>query len=279
MGATASGKTQLAIHLAKQYSCEVVSFDSRQFYKELGIAVAKPSSAELKEVPHHFINHKSIFDDYNIFHYAIDCRNKINQLFTSQKYIILVGGSGLYLNAVLNGLDPLPPKNINLRDRLQKNFQDKGIDYLQNELIKLNPKKMKKIDSFNPQRLIRAIEIELGGETTQKLPSFEKPFELEKIAIQWERETLYNRINNRVDKMVEMGLLKEAQKLFPYKENNALKTVGYAELFDYMSGQVTLEIAVNKIKQHSRNYAKRQLTWFNRDSKIRWMQNEQILNL
>ena len=134
-------------------------------------------------------------------------------------------------------------------------------------------------DRFNPQRLIRAIEIELGGETTQKLPSFEKPFELEKIAIQWERETLYNRINDRVDKMVEMGLLKEAQKLFPYKENNALKTVGYAELFDYISGQVTLEIAVNKIKQHSRNYAKRQLTWFNRDSKIRWMQNEQILNL
>ena len=265
--------------MAKKHRCEIISFDSRQFYKELGVAVAKPSQTELKEVPHHFINNLSIFDDFDVYQFAYACRQKINELFEKYHSIVLVGGSGLYLQVALEGLDHLPPKNLKLRVQLQKKMDEYGIEYLRNELKKINPMKFNQIDVNNPQRLIRAIEIESVSERGQSLPSISTYFKIEKWAINWERHVLYDRINKRVDQMMIEGMLEEAKRLLPFQKNNALQTVGYKELFDFLNGKIALEDAVEKIKQHTRNYAKRQLTWFKRDPNITWIPSEDFLKI
>lgn len=265
--------------MAKKHRCEIISFDSRQFYKELGVAVAKPSQTELKEVPHHFINNLSIFDDFDVYQFAYACRQKINELFKKYHSIVLVGGSGLYLQVALEGLDHLPPKNLKLRGQLQKKLDEYGMEYLRNELKKRNPMKFNQIDVNNPQRLIRAIEIESVSERGKSLPSISTDFKIEKWAIHWERHTLYDRINKRVDQMMIEGMLEEAKRLLPFQKNNALQTVGYKELFDFLNGEISLEDAVEKIKQHTRNYAKRQLTWFKRDPNIIWMPSKDFLKI
>lgn len=282
-GPTASGKTSLAIELAKKYQTEIVSFDSRQFYKELNIGTAKPTPEELSEVPHHFIGHISIHDDYNAGKYAKEFEHKIQKLAEKYERIILVGGSGLYLNAIIRGFDELPDNTIEWRNQLNSVFQKEGIEALQNLLKQKDPVYYKTVDIHNPQRLIRALEICLS--TGEPYSSFRKgkskflPFSYRLIGIDYERAVLYNRINERVLQMMDKGLLYEVKSLIQYRHINALKTVGYSELFDYLDGITDLEKAISLIQQHTRQYAKRQITWFKKYEEIEWIKPEMIYNL
>lgn len=264
-GPTAVGKTAYAIHLAKELNTEIISFDSRQFYKEMEIGVAVPSQAELQEIPHHFIQHISIQDNYNAGKFELEALNLLEILFQKYNVVVAVGGSGMYLNALLYGFDPLP-SDANIRNELQLLLQEKGIEALQAELQQLDPAYFEIVDQQNPHRLIRALEIcKITGKTyssqRQNKPK-ERNFSFEIQVLQMEREKLYQRINQRVDKMMEAGLLEEVKILHPFKSLNSLQTVGYRELFDYLEQKTTLPQAIEAIKQNSRRYAKRQITWF-----------------
>ncbi len=265
-GPTAIGKTALAIDLAKHYNSVIISADSRQFYKELTIGTAKPSEKELQEVPHYFINNKSIEELYGAGHFEKDATDLLNELFTKHSIVILVGGSGLYINALLYGVDEFEEVPINYREELNKELEVKGIAHLQEELKRTDPVYFKQVDLNNSQRIIRALEV---IRYTGKPFSFfkgkhkkTKDFVPIKILLNCNRQALYDKINKRVDEMIKSGLIEEVKELLPYKQNNALKTVGYKELFEYLDGKCSLETAIDKIKQHTRNYAKRQLTWF-----------------
>ncbi len=281
VGATAIGKTALSIELAKYYKTEIISCDSRQFYKEMNIGTAVPSQEELNLVKHHFIQSRSIFNDYSVGDFERDAIDKLDQLFKKHNIVVMVGGSGLYVDAVLKGLDDFPEVDPSIRENLKIELDEKGIENLQQKLKDLDPVSYQKIDIQNKQRLIRAIEICIG--TGKPYSSFlknkknQRSFIPIKIGIAAEREVIYDRINQRVDIMMDQGLLEEATKLYPHKTLNALQTVGYKELFNYLDGDITLDFAVSEIKKNTRRFAKRQGTWFRKDKEIEWFDFEDNL--
>lgn len=266
-GPTAVGKTALSIQLAKVYACPVISADSRQFYKEMNIGTAKPTSEEMQDVKHYFIDNISIHDTYNAGQYEREAIECIEQLFKEHEILILVGGSGLYINAILNGVDEFEVIPQEIREQLIKNYNEKGLSYLQEELKQRDEVYYNQVDLNNPQRIMRALEVCIHNNKPysgfRKKEKKERSFDTINLLINTEREILYDRINKRVDLMISQGLLAEAKTLYEQKQLNALNTVGYKELFDFMDGKCTLEEAVSMIKQNSRRYAKRQLTWFN----------------
>lgn len=278
-GPTAVGKTALAIQWAKRYGTEIVSTDSRQFYKELNIGVARPSEAELAEVPHHFIACKSVEDYYSVSRYEEEALALLERLFARYDTVILAGGSGLYVNAVCNGIDELPDPSPALRQELKNLLQEKGIGHLQQKLKELDPVFYERIDLQNSVRLRRALEVCLTtGKPYSSLrtnPRKKRPFAIERYVLDRPKEELYHRINLRVDLMMQSGLLNEAKALYPHRALNALQTVGYRELFDYFDGKISLEQAVTDIKTHTRRYAKRQLTWLRAQENVTWIDARQ----
>ena len=278
VGPTAIGKTSLSIELATHFGCEIVSADSRQFYKEMRIGTAVPSSEELSRVKHHFIQHKSIKNTYSAGNFEKDALEKLAQLFQQHRYAILVGGSGLYVDAVTKGLDNFPDVDASVRNTLLKNYEERGIEYLQQQLKLLDPEHYEKVDLQNMHRVMRALEVCLG--TGQPYSSFlsasqkKRNFHTIKIGITAPREIIYHRINERVDVMIQQGLIDEAKALYPYKSLNALNTVGYKELFTYLDDQWELDIAISEIKKNTRRFAKRQGTWFRKDADIKWFDHQ-----
>lgn len=274
VGPTAIGKTSLSIALAKHFQSTIISCDSRQFYKEMRIGTAVPTASELNEVPHFFIQNRSIFEDYNVGDFEQDAIQKLDALFKNNNVIVMVGGSGLYVNAVLNGLDDFPAIDPNIRLQLKSDLQEKGIRFLQEQLKQLDFETFQKIELDNPQRLIRALEVCIG--TNKPYSTFlnskkgTRKFKAIKIGLAAPREIVYDRINQRVDIMMENGLLEEAKNLYKYKDLNALQTVGYRELFSYFDGDFTLDFAISEIKKNTRRFAKRQGTWFKKDTEITW---------
>jgi tRNA dimethylallyltransferase len=274
-GPTAVGKTSYAIELAQKYQTEILSADSRQFYRELQIGTAAPSKEELAAAPHHFIGNLSIHDYYNVSIYEQEAMLLINKLFQKHDKLIVVGGSGLYIDALCYGIDELPDADESLRSEIKRRFTEEGIEYLQKEVERLDPEFYKVVDQNNHKRLQRALEVCLAtGKTyssqrTNKKKS--RPFKIQKLVLNMERELLYERINKRVDLMMEAGLLDEVKSLLAFRELNALKTVGYTELFRYLDGDISLEQAVTDIKTNSRRYSKRQVTWFKRYDDFEWI--------
>lgn len=281
-GPTASGKTSLAIELALKLNTEIISADSRQFYKELNIGVARPSVEELNAVTHHFIAHRSVEEEYSAGQFSRDALVKINELFQKKDDVVLVGGSGLFINAVTKGFHEDVKDDGVIREELELLFKNEGLEGLQAKLKAIDQEAYEIIDIQNPQRLQRAIErVLLSGKTHNELRQSdleERQFEVLEFAIDWPREELYNRINDRVDIMMESGLLNEVKSVLKYKDLNALKTVGYKEIVEYLEGECSLEEAVEKIKQNTRRYAKRQLTWFRNKTGTIWVDPSNSLN-
>ena len=275
-GPTAVGKTKLAIQLAKDFQSSIFSCDSRQFYKELNIGTAKPSKDELKEVNHFFINNKSIHDYYSAGEYEKDIIIKLNQYFKTNKIAFLVGGSGMYIDAVCKGLDQLP-KNNKIRNQLNQQFLDRGINSIQKQLQNLDPEHYYKMDINNPQRIIRALEVcILTGKPYSSFllnTSKKRDFDYLKFLLHLEKEQLQSNINSRVNRMIKDGLIEEAKNLSDYKNLNALKTVGYKELYEYFNGSLDINRAIEKIKTNTTKYSKRQMTWFKKDSDYEWVEN------
>ena len=279
-GPTAIGKTALAIKLAQYYKTEIISADSRQFYKEMNIGTAKPSQKELEAVKHHLIDSHSIFNQFNAGEFEKESIDIINNLFLNHKHVIMVGGSGLFINALRYGFDPLPVASDEVRGRLNMLFEDNGIIYLQEKLKVVDPDYYKEVDINNPQRIIRALEVfESTGKPFSSLRKHikkQRPFNIVMLGLNTNREALYQRINSRVDEMVIAGLMEEVESLKEYKHLNALNTVGYSEIFDYLDGKCTKDEAIEKIKQNTRRFAKRQLTWFNKSEDIKWFSPDQL---
>ena len=275
-GPTAIGKTKFAIDLAKFLNCEIISSDSRQFYKELSIGTAVPSKNELDAVKHHCIQHKSIQEIYTIKDFEQEALKIINNLFKKNKYVIMVGGSGLYMDAVVHGLDDLPKIDDEIRKTLNIKFKKFGIEYLKKELKKLDPKYFIKVDKNNPRRLIRALEVCLSSK--KPYSSFivgkkkNHSFNLFHIGLKLERNVLYDRINSRVDQMIEKGLINEVKGLINFKNLNPLNTVGYKELFLFLDNKKTLEESTKEIKKNTRRFAKKQMTWL-RKKDVLWIEN------
>lgn len=273
-GPTAVGKTALGIQIAKHFKTEIISADSRQFFKEMSIGTAKPSPSELAEVAHHFINSHSIKDLVSVGSYEKEVLSKLEELFSRHEVVVMVGGSGLYINAVLNGFDELPAVNPEVRTKLNKQLEEEGLISLQEELLKHDPAYYNEVEINNPQRVIRALEIFYS--TGKPFSGFrtgikkERNFKSILIGLNTNREELYNRINKRVDLMLEESLLEEVKSLIPYKELNSLNTVGYSEIFRYLDGEISLQEAVDQIKQNTRRFAKRQITWFKKSEEIVW---------
>ncbi len=278
VGPTAIGKTALAIKLANAFSTEIISADSRQFYKEMSIGTAVPSETELTSAKHHFIQNKSIFEEYSVGDFERDCIAFLNDFFKTNNIAVMVGGSGLYVDAVVKGLDIFPEVPSEIREKLNFELQEKGIETLQDELKKVDPYYFEKVDIQNPHRLIRALEVfRATGKpfsTFLKKESVQRNFETIFIGLNAERETTYNRINLRVDKMIEDGWIEEAKSLYTHKERNALQTVGYRELFEYFDGNILKEEAISEIKKNTRRFAKRQHTWFKKNEAINWFDFE-----
>ena len=274
VGPTAIGKTSLAIALAKYFKTEIISADSRQFFKEMQIGTAVPNKMELATVPHHFIQHKSIFDSYSVGDFEKEAIALLSNLFKKHDFVIMVGGSGLYVDAVINGLDEFPDVDPGIREDLNKELKEKGIVELQNQLKLLDETQFAKIDIENPHRLIRALEICIGS--GKPYSSFlnkkktKRPFKTITIGLQADRQVIYDRINQRVDIMMSEGLLKEARKMYPHRALNALQTVGYKELFNHFDGEWELDFAISEIKKNTRRFAKRQLTWYRKNKEILW---------
>ena len=273
-GPTAIGKTGLAVFIANFFQTEIISFDSRQFYKEMNIGTAVPSPEELASTPHHFIQNLSIHEEYSVGDYEKDALKKIDELFQSHDVLVMVGGSGLFEKAVTEGLDEFPSVNPSIRQELNHQFDLYGIDYLQQELQKADPDYYDLVDVQNPVRLIRALEIYRG--TGKPFSSFRKNnvskrnFNFIRIVLELPRKEIYERINQRVDFMMQNGLLGEVKSLQEFKHLNSLQTVGYRELFDYLDGKIDLDFAVEEIKKNTRRYAKRQLTWYRKDERAKW---------
>ena len=262
-GPTASGKTQLAIELAERLQTEIINADSRQFYKEMSIGTAVPSPEELKRVPHHLIQSHTVQQPLSAADFEEAALPLLRKLFKQHEQVILCGGSGLYIKALAEGLDPLPPADEAYRKELELLLEKEGVEALANLLIEKDPQKAETTDLKNPRRLIRILEIiHTSGIPTQKVRKKPRGFQVQSYFLNPERSELYERINQRVDKMMQAGLLDEVKSLLPFRDLSPLQTLGYSELFDHLDGKYTLEEAVEKIKQHSRNYAKRQLTWF-----------------
>jgi tRNA dimethylallyltransferase len=275
VGPTAIGKTKLAIAIAQEYNTEIISADSRQFFKEMNIGTAVPSPEELAAAPHHFIQHKSILEPYSVGDFERDAIAKLESLFETKDIVVLVGGSGLYVDAVTKGLDHFPKVDAAIRPRLNQELATEGIAVLQNRLKELDPEYFNKVDIQNPHRLVRALEICIG--TGKPYSSFlnkdknKRPFKTITLGIEAEREMIYERINQRVDLMVDAGLIDEVKSLIEHKALNALQTVGYKELFNYFEGLWQLDFAISEIKKNTRRFAKRQLTWFRRATETIWV--------
>jgi tRNA dimethylallyltransferase len=274
VGPTAIGKTALAIEVAQHYQTEIISADSRQFYQEMSIGTAKPNAQELAEAPHHFVNSHSIHDTFTVGDFEKQAIQKIEDLFQKHDVLVMVGGSGLYINAVLYGFDELPKADEELRNQLNQQLAYQGIEPLQKQLQELDPIYYQEVDTQNPQRIIRALEVCISTgkpfSSFRKTESKKRSFNSIVIGLDMEREKLYNRINQRVDVMMKEGLLEEVKSLQEFQHLNALKTVGYSEIFNYLNGEWKLDQAIDKIKQNTRNFAKRQLTWFRKKEGIVW---------
>ncbi|CAN5242397.1 tRNA (adenosine(37)-N6)-dimethylallyltransferase MiaA [soil metagenome] len=283
LGPTGVGKTAVAISLAKKFKTSVISADSRQFYKEIPIGTAQPSSEELNSVPHFFIGNYSVTETVDAGKYSRDVHELLNEKFNENDVLIMAGGSGLYIDAVVNGFDELPDANAELRAELQRRFEEEGIENLQQELEKLDTDFYAEIDRNNPARLIRAIEVcRLTGKKYSELRAGKKvdlPFRVIKVGLDLPREELYERINFRVDEMIKNGLEEEVKSVLNFRNLNALQTVGYKELFAFFDGEISKEKAVELIKQHSRNYAKRQLTWWRKDQEIKWFSPKEVASI
>jgi tRNA dimethylallyltransferase len=276
-GPTASGKTSLALQTAKHYQTEIISADSRQCFIEMNIGVAKPSAQELAAVPHHFINSHSIHDEVNAAAFAQYADDAAGKIFRNHDVLVMAGGTGLYIKAFLEGLDNIPAIPASVRENISIQYEEKGLTWLQDQVRIVDPKFFAEGEIKNPQRLMRALEVKLG--TGKSIKDFHssagsgasEKYHVLKYAIDISRAQLYENINARVDRMMEDGLLEEVRALIPFRNLNALQTVGYSELFDYFDGTLGLEEAVNKIRQNTRNYAKRQMTWFRKDKDIIWI--------
>jgi tRNA dimethylallyltransferase len=274
LGPTGVGKTNISLRLAEHFACPIVSSDSRQFYRELKIGTAAPTEDQLNRAKHYFIGSHSIFDEYNAGQYEQDAINLFRELFQQNKIVMLVGGSMMYIDAICNGMDDIPTVDADIRSFWQKQYADFGLEFIQNELRRLDPKHYQEVDLLNPKRIMHALEIcSMTGRPYSELRTGqrkERPFNILKIGLNRPRAELYDRINARVDEMLADGLLEEATRFYEYQHLNTLNTVGYKELYEYMAGNWILDFAVSMIKQDSRRYAKRQLTWFNRDKEIHW---------
>ncbi len=281
VGPTAVGKTAAAIHLATRLKTEIISADSRQLFKELTIGTAKPSLEELAALPHHFINYKSIEEDYDAATYGEEAYQLIVRLFEQHETLVLCGGSGLYVKALLEGFDEMPDIPEGLREEITHDFHEKGLVWLQEEMRNADPEYFAQVDIQNPQRLMRGLEIvRASGRSVidfRKKNKKDLPFQVVKYGLELPREVLYARIDARVDEMIRSGLVEEAEKFYARKELNALQTVGYQELFGCMDGHYDRDEAIRLLKRNTRHYAKRQLTWFKRDEEISWMSPEQLL--
>lgn len=279
-GPTASGKTSLAIKWAEKFRTEIISADSRQFYREMRIGTAAPAPDELRRVQHHFVQHLSIHDSYNVYRYEQDVLALLEKLFQHHEIVILCGGSGLYIDAVCNGIDLLPDPDPALRENLWQMLRENRVEEFHQMLKEKDPEYYAVVDKQNPVRMIRALEvcIQTGQpySTLRKQQAKERPFQIIKHAIALPREVLNERINRRVERMMEEGLEAEARSLYPLRRLNALQTVGYRELFDHFDGKCTLEESVEAIKAHTRQYAKRQMTWFKRDSGYLWISPDEM---
>jgi tRNA dimethylallyltransferase len=273
-GPTAVGKTAVAIQLAKFFNTEIISADSRQCFKELNIGVARPSAKELGEVPHHFIASRSIHEQITAATFEKYALQAANELFKKHDVVIMVGGTGLYIKAFCEGLDTIPPIDAGIREKIMREYEWGGLEWLQQQVRERDPAFYATGEIQNPQRLMRALEVVEG--TGQSVLSFRKgekakrDFEMIKIGLELPRPELHRNIHTRVDQMMEAGLVNEVRSLLPAQNLNALQTVGYTELFDYLNGKVRIETAVEKIKTNTRQYAKRQMTWFRKDKEINW---------
>lgn len=280
VGPTAIGKTDLCVTLAKKTDAVIFSCDSRQFYQELTIGTAKPSKLEMDGVKHHFIDSLSIEEEYSVGKFEKEAIAKLNKYFETKDVAIMTGGSGLFAKSITHGLDQLPPISDGIRDKLKEELAEHGLEHLLKELEEKDPTHFSKIDKGNKQRVVRALEIiRSSGKTyTYFLTQTPKkrPFEIIKIALERPREELYERINLRVDQMIDAGLLNEVEKLKPYADHAALQTVGYKEIFDYFNKKSTLSEAIELIKRNTRRYAKRQLTWFKNQDEFTWFHPEKL---
>ncbi|MGQ2984701.1 tRNA (adenosine(37)-N6)-dimethylallyltransferase MiaA [Flavobacterium sp.] len=286
IGPTAIGKTSLSIKIAQHFNCEIISADSRQFFKEMSIGTAVPSSEELEGAPHHFIQNISIFDDYTVGDFERDAIAKLDELYQTNDFAVMVGGSGLYIDAVLKGFDDFPDIDPSVRGELITNYEEHGIIYLQEELKRLDPVHYEKVALENPQRLMRALEVSIGSgrpySSFLNIKKNSRRFTPIIIGLEADRSTTYRRINERVDIMAASGLVEEARVLYPHKKLNALQTVGYRELFAHFDGDITLTEALEEIKKNTRRFAKRQMTWFQRNEGVKWFDfttpSEDIIN-
>jgi tRNA dimethylallyltransferase len=275
LGSTASGKTDLAIRIAQGFGTEIISADSRQFYRELSIGTAKPSPEQLSAVKHHFVGHISVTEEYNISRFEAEVLFLLEELFKAHDVVVMCGGSGLYIDVVCNGLDEQPGHDPELREQLNEALKTRGIEYLREELLKLDTEYYQKVDLANPHRLIRALEVcMLTGRPFSQFRSGkkkERPFKVVKFGLDIPKVELHGRINKRTDAMMELGLVEEVKANLSNRHLNALNTVGYKEIFDFLDENCTLEEAVEKIKTNTRRYAKRQMTWFRKDKEIHWI--------
>ena len=282
-GPTASGKTAYSIELAKKLNTVILSADSRQFYKEMSIGTAAPTKEELSQVKHYFVHHISIEDKYDVADYERDVLLLLGELFKTHDNVIMTGGSGLFIDAVCNGIDAMPDIQPEIREKVQKLYDEGGLKPLQDEVQRLDPEYFAIVDQQNPRRLQRALEV--CYQTGQAFSSFrsgntvQRDFNIKKYALLWDRKALIERIDKRVDLMMEHGLLEEAKSLYPKRQLNALNTVGYKELFTYFDGQCTLDEAVEQIKIHTHQYAKRQMTWLRKDSGYKWITSDELPSL
>ena len=283
VGPTAIGKTEYSIKIAKKYRTEIISCDSRQFYKELKIGTAPPNDKQLKEVKHHFIHNLSIHDNYSAGAFEKDAIKKIQEIHKKKDNIILVGGSGLYVDAVCNGFNIIPTVSKEIRQDINLLYENKGIEWLKEKVKNIDPNSFTKENYNNPQRLLRILEVYY--QTKKPLSFFhnnkkkEREFIIQKIGLKIEREKLYDKINQRVDKMIKNGLVKEVTNLIQYKNINALQTVGYKEIFEFLENKISLENAIEKIKRNTRRFAKRQITWFKKDQSISWYNYDEIVKI
>jgi tRNA dimethylallyltransferase len=279
-GPTAVGKTSVAITLAKYFNAEIISADSRQCFKELNIGVARPSKEELAEVPHHFIASHSINENINAAFFGQYALQKVDELFQKHDVVIMVGGTGLYIKAFADGLDEIPQVNESTREKIILDYNEKGLTWLQNEIKEKDPQFFAAGEIQNPQRLVRALEVvESTGRSIldfRKNTKATRDFKIVKIGLVLPKEQLHHNINRRVDKMIEYGLVEEVRALIPYKQSNALQTVGYAEIFEYLAAKISLTAAIDEIKKNTRQYSKRQMTWFKKDASITWFSPNQV---
>lgn len=280
VGPTAVGKTDLCVQLAKHYQTEIISADSRQFFREMSIGTAKPTPEEQQGVPHHFVDSHSINSEYNAGAFEQDVLALLEKLFRQHDVVIMTGGSGLYVRAVLEGMDEMPDADPAIREELTRQYEEQGLQPLLDRLQELDPIYFAQVDKANPQRVIRAVEVCLSSglpySSFRKIEKQERPFNIIKIGLNRARSELYRRIDGRMDLMLQQGLLEEAKALYPYRAHNALQTVGYKEIFDYLGGKYDWTEAVRLLKRNSRRYAKRQLTWFTKSpEEYTWFESQQ----